>query len=118
MKETLLSDLVQFTGTESYYCDSLFKGIKYTDGVKYLRDNGANWLVVDTLAHIKTNKSLRGNLDFLSIKFCAKDNAGVLTIGDGNGNDLVKQEIEYTDFPDGEVKLFYIDGVLLLASEY
>lgn len=118
MKETTLADLAQFTGTDKYYFDPFFKGINYTQGVKYLRDNGANWLVVDTLAHIKLNKKLQKSLDFLCIKFCAKDKTGVLTIDDGNGKILIKKDISYTDFPNGEVKLFYTNAVLMLASEY
>lgn len=118
MKITILNDLTQFTGTENYYFDPLFKDINYTDGIKYLRDNGANWLVLYILTHIKTNKKLQKNLDFLSIKFSAKDNTGVLTIGDGNDSIIIKENIPYTDFPNGEITLFYMDNVLFLASEY
>lgn len=31
---------------------------------------------------------------------------------------LVKQKIGYTDFPEGILKMYLIDNVLLLPSEY
>jgi hypothetical protein len=46
----------------------------------------------------------------------------VLTIDDGNGNVYAKQNIEYTDFPLNEIKLYCsFDGeywVIMLTSEY
>lgn len=113
-----LSDLSQHTCTDGYYFDPLFRQIKYTSGVKYLRDNGCNWLVVDSLANISANKNLRKSLDFLCIKFKAQDGKGLFTIENGDGKTLTKNNIPFTDCPDGEIKMFFTDGVLMLASEY
>ena len=112
------ASLSQHTCTDGYYFDPLFKGIKYTSGVKYLRDHGCNWLVVDSLANITGNKKLRKSLDFLCIKFNAKDGKGVFVIENGDGKTLERNDIPFTDCPEGEIKMFFTDGVLLLASEY
>ena len=40
-----------------------------------------------------------------------------LTATDRNGNTIARQQIEYSDFPLKEIKLYLIDGVLLLPSE-
>jgi hypothetical protein len=49
-----------------------------------------------------------------------KDSDSAVLIGeDGNGKEIARQEIEYTDFPLPEgVKLYLTDGILLLPSEY
>ena len=48
-----------------------------------------------------------------------KDGGAVLVGDDGNGNEIAKKELEYTDFPLPEGIRVYLDGnVLLLPSEY
>jgi hypothetical protein len=109
--------LAQFTGTEGYHFNPLFRNINYTDGVKYLSDNGAAWLVTDTLAHLVHNKKVKGQ-EFVAITLAAKDGKAQLLLTDGNDKNLAKQTYDFTDLPDGEIKMFFSDGVLLLASEY
>lgn len=110
--------LTQFTGTEHYY--RIHPQIVLTDGAKFLADEaGAYWLM-DAIASY---------LRFFQPKECfaccaLKVNSigAELLIDDGNGNILAKQEIEYTDFPLPEIKLYGIwsDGfwVIMLTSEY
>lgn len=43
------AQLAHFSGCVQPYKDSLIPGVIYTDGVKFLRDHGCNWLVVDVL---------------------------------------------------------------------
>ncbi|MCX6771365.1 MAG: hypothetical protein NTX79_04895 [Candidatus Micrarchaeota archaeon] len=45
--------------------------------------------------------------------------SAVLTMKeDSNLEAKVMQEIKWTDFPEGKLKLYVCDGVLLLPSEY
>jgi hypothetical protein len=56
------------------------------------------------------------------VRLVVKDSRAVLTYEDGNGNTYAKQEIEYTDFPLEEIKVYACwDGthwMLMLPSEY
>jgi hypothetical protein len=40
------------------------------------------------------------------------------TCDDGNGNIVFTKEIEHTDFPLDEIKLYFADNVIHLPSEY
>lgn len=115
-----LPDLAQFYGTEGYYFNPLFPSIKYTDGVKYVSDNGAAWLVTDILAHLAHNPKCKGQ-DFISAKITVKDHKATLVLTDGNdGPDSIldMQEYDHTDLEVPEILFFYEGDVLLLANEH
>ncbi len=109
------SDLSQFIGTENYYKGWL--GVLYTDGVQYISLNGLSWLVTDICSY--QVKSEVKNLDFQSWTLKVNtDKTAVLTLTDGNNNKLLEQKYSYTDCPIDEIKLYLIDNVLMLVSEY
>lgn len=115
-----LPDLAQFYGTEGYFFNPLFRSINYTDGVKYVSDNGAAWLVTDILAHLKHNPKCKGQ-DFISATITTKDHTAKLVLTNGNDGDeniLDTQEYDHTDLEVPEIVFFYENGVLLLASEH
>jgi len=127
MPDTLsLSDLSQFTGTENYY-KHLF-GIVYTDGVKYLADAANCYWLIDAIAsHQLNSKVRREEMQFWTLE--VKGNKAELYLRhDTNTPKIVRQKIEYTDFPfQGKfdhlwLELGSIDGihpakVLMLKSE-
>ena len=77
-----LSELGNFTGTESYHkLSPLFK-TPVTDGVIYIMENGYSFFVTDMLAVIETK--LRDKSDFYAIKLKVKDETAKATITDGN----------------------------------
>jgi len=117
------TDLNQFCGTQNYYRYTL--GLKLTDGVKYLADEaGAYWLL-DIIASYQSKPSIRKEpFQVWQLKL-SPDNAAtgkhqaVVTMKtDSDRPLLVKQEIEYTDFPLDSIDLWLINGVILLPSEY
>jgi hypothetical protein len=115
-----LKSLSQFYGTQQYY--NVF-GVKVTEGVKYIMDNGYSWFVTDFIAVIKFREKfpkLR-NQPFLSVKLkLCGDVArweGDLIIEDGNYNELYRQHYDFTD-AKRELTLFFTDNVLMLNSEY
>lgn len=123
--EKLKEELRGFTGTVNYYRH--LTGLKYTDGVKYLADRAeAHWLL-DAVFSYQTERRIR-KLPFQiwtlkvirsELGKSKKEPMAILEMReDTNDPVLVRQEIEYTTFPVGEIKLYYIDGVLLLPSEY
>lgn len=114
------ADLQQFTGTEAYHRWSiLFPRFVLTDGAKYVADEaGAYWLMDAIASHINAYYTET----FALARLVVKDSKAVLTIEDGNDGVLAKQDIEYTDFPLGEVKLYMQPQddlwVIMLPSEY
>lgn len=124
--EQLEGELMGETGTQQYHRH--FTGGNYTDGVAHLAERaGAYWLLDVVFSYqvkrdirvvpfqIWTLKVLRSDL--------GKDSSEPMAIvemrEDTDAPVLVEQKIEYTDFPGpGEFKLYLIDGVLILPSEY
>ena len=115
----LEANLCQFIGTENYYKHPFTKTI-FTDGVKYLADNaGAYWLI-DYIAFKQIEDSKIGNCDFQVWRLDAIPDAcsAVITCTDGHETCIVKETIDYTDFPIATMKLYYQNNVLMLTSEY
>lgn len=115
-----IENLRQFHGSEGLFYNPLFRRVEYTDGVKWLGDNGAGWLQDAILSHLIHNNKIK-NEEFVSISLMVqKDKTAVLTFDEGNGRVLDSQEFDYVDFPiyEYEVKFFCTNNVLMLASEY
>lgn len=103
-----IEELAHYTGSEHFY---LYGGkLVVTDGVRYLIDNGCAWLI-DIIA------SVRGLLAFEAEDFEAwtltvdlETHAANVIATDGDKGDgpvtLYRQDIEYTDCPVKELKLY------------
>lgn len=116
------ANLRQFFGTEQYF-RHWTGALIYTDGIKFLADNGASWLV-DAIASYQFDPKLKvGDLRDFQLWELKRTtgNAAVLTCkADSNKNPAVMQEIEFTDFPLKEIKLYVERGermTLMLPSE-
>jgi len=113
----LEEELEQFTGAMEYYRHPL--GILFTDGVKYLADKaGAYWLI-DAIASYQ----IRGDIRRIPFQLWElkvnKDGTAILTMKEDTDElELVKQKIPFTDFPLNYQKLYLVDRVLMLPSEY
>jgi hypothetical protein len=112
----LIEELNQFTGTENYYKHWLGK-IVYTDGVKYLADKADAYWLIDLIASYQpTIKNVPFQIWVLKVN--ADKSAEITMHADTNEPILVKQSIKQTAFPLDEIKLWLIDSVLILPSEY
>jgi len=116
-------DLAQFTGTEQYF--KHWTGmIVYTDGVQYVGAKGGYW-IIDLIASYQTAIRLE-EIPFQSwkIKIVEKDGQRgfCATMTDGNDNQYIKQEGEFTDLPFDLSFFLQADekfkAVLMLTSEY
>lgn len=107
------ADLDQFTGTEQYH-QHWMRQIVYTDGVKYMADAGGAYWLIDVVASYQRKEPFQiWELKVKPNKSC------VVTMREDTGEPAkVRQEIPHTDFPLESIKLYLIDGVLLLPSEY
>lgn len=115
----LKQDLSQFTGTLNYYRHWL--RLVYTDGVKYLADEGGAYWLIDAIASYQTRTFLKDPMlqQFQHWKLTVHPNQTATLICERDTNDVVlTQEIDFTDFPLSEIRLYLVTGVLMLTSEY
>lgn len=116
-KDWLIRQLAMHTGSEC--CFRHWTGrLVYTEGVQFLaRQAGAYWLI-DLVASWMPDPRLVGE-EFVVWKLTVQpDHTAIAIADDGNGNELTRQEIEFTDFPLEEISLYLTNSTLLLPSEY
>ena len=123
-----MNNLRGFTGTEQYYFNPFYKAIKYTDGVKFVGDNKASWLITDILSVLIAEPKVLSEYsegNFISINFVLDEEdktKGTATYTDGNENILYSQRYETTDiykhFQEDKINFFYTNSVLMLSGEY
>lgn len=120
----LRNELGQFTCAEKYYFNPLNRSIYYTDGAKFFFKNaggGAYWLldILTTQPEILKALSREG---FLCVTLTVtKDATAVLDVANDIGPGATvyyQRDLDYTDCPAGEWRLYLVDGVILLPSEY
>ena len=111
------ADLNQFSGSEQWFRH--FTGLLYTEGVDYLADKGGAYWLIDAIAPYQPTARRNQRLcEFQIWVLTVKDSAAVLECFDDlPGKVLIRQHIEYTDFPLPEIKLYFENGVLMLPSE-
>jgi hypothetical protein len=114
--------LIEFRGTESYH-KHLFPGkspILLTDGCDFVRTHcNAHWLY-DYLLKFQCEKILKNvNFQIWELRQLRKDLSWALTCRqDSDKKPLIIQFIQHSDFPLESIKIWVIDGVALLPSEY
>jgi hypothetical protein len=115
----LKSSLSHFTGTTRYIRDP-FTGLMHTDGIEHLAERaGAQWLISDIGAVFRHHPGIKGIAFQLWTLTVDEDNTAILTCReDCDTPALYEQRYEYTDFPVGTWKMYLINGVLMVPSEY
>ena len=122
MKQNLAKQLEQFTGAEKLIkFNSLVPYAMLTDGTKFLATEAEAYWLMDAIASYQP-KLLKAHWTFQVWELQLAGSRGVLTCTDGNDTPLVRQKIEYTDFPLEYIKLYACyDGervVIMLPNEY
>lgn len=97
------ANLAHFSGSLQFYRHWLPR-ILMTEGVHYVTENGAAWLV-DVVASVQHGPEVRGE-SFQVWKLRVKDGKGKVTCTDGNGKMLYVQHIPGTDYPHEELTLW------------
>jgi Family of unknown function (DUF6876) len=120
--KTITWNLNQFHGTAQYY-KHLFPGkspLLITEGCKYVRDACNAYWLFDALLSYQSNKILRDiNFQVWEFRRLKKDLSWVLTCRqDSDKKPILTQFIEFSDFPLDSIKIWIIDKVALLPSEY
>jgi len=131
METKQIPDLSGFTGTESYTYLNFLKNLKFTDGWVYLANKvECHWLA-DIVASVQHLPKIREYNSFIVWRIVVKDSEAVVDAHwDSEGVDkegksiyskekeLYRQEIKYTDFPEGEFEWYQCGDVVLLKREY
>jgi len=111
--------LPQFTGSEHWYRHGLVRNVLFTDGAKFVADEGGAYWLIDAIAFAQRTEKSVADEPFQVWKLSVRDNrTGTLTCDDGNGNIVYRQELDYTDFPLPEITLYFTDNTILLPSKY
>jgi len=128
----LSSFLAHFTGTEKYHRITMGSLVVGTDGIAALiQKAGAGWLADAVMSYqlYPAIKRIPFQLWILTVKTDKNGNSSaLLTVQVDKGTKVLKkQQIPYTDFPDGVWKFYLIDQpisetktvkVLMLPNEY
>ncbi len=113
------ADLSQFTGTEHWYRHALNRNVLFTDGAKYVAEEGGAYWLLDAIAIAQRYEKRVAAEDFQVWKLTVRsDQTATLTCEDGNGNVVHTQQLEFTDFPADEVTLWFENNVIYLPSEH
>ena len=103
-----------FYGTENYY--KHWKGV-FTDGIKEMAEQFKAYLLIDVVFSYQDKKISLIPFQIWEITSTG-DKATVEMKEDTDQPVLVSQKIPFTDFPGGIFKMYLIDNVLMLPSEY
>jgi hypothetical protein len=119
---TIREELKMFRGTTEYH-KHLFPGkspIILTDGCKYIRDECKAYWLFDAILSYQCDKILRDiKFQVWELKRLKVDLSWQLTCREDTGKKpLISQSIEFSDFPLDYIKIWLIDKVTLLPSEY
>ena len=113
----LETELGNFSGSEKFFRHWMQKGV-YTEGVKHMCEVvGAYWLI-DVIFSYHNEERVK-SCEFQIWRIEVKDNKAIVDMREDSDREaVIRQEIEYTDFPAGVFELYYCNDTLLLKSEY
>jgi len=112
-------DLNQFTGSENWYRHALNRNVLYSDGAKYVADEGGAYWLLDAIALCQRHERRVAAKPFQVWRLTVReDRTASLVCDDGNDNIVYAQHIEFTDFPADEITLWFANGVIYLPSEH
>ena len=116
--QEIASELNQFYGSATLYKHWL--GLKYTEGIQYLAEEANCYWLLDAIASHQTKQFLSNPKlqEFQIWHLQVQENSGVLICEWDTNQEVLRQEIEYTDFPLSHIKLYLVEKVLMLPNEY
>ena len=112
----LNNEFTDFYGTENYFQHWTKKGV-FTDGIKKMVDQFKAYWLIDVVFSYQ-NKKINKIPFQIWVITSTGEKATVKMKEDTDQPILVSQEIPLTDFPEGMLKMYYDNNVLLLPSEY
>jgi len=112
-------NLRQFTGSENWYRHGINRNVLFTDGAKFVADEGGAYWLLDAIAIAQLYEKSVAAEEFQVWKLKVNaDRTATVTCDDGNKKIVYTHNIAFTDFPLDEIKLYFMDNTILLPSEY
>ena len=112
----IIRQLRQCIGTEHYY-RTVFPNIVFTDGIKKMAELcGAYWLIHVAVSY-QYGKIAEEDFQIWRLEKLENSTWRVTMHSIDSEENLVAQNISYSDFPLDEFEFYLIDGVMLLKSE-
>jgi len=109
-------ELAQCTGTEAYHRITTVP-LPVTDGVQEFAEIAKAYWFIDLIASYQIGKTKNKPYQVWTLK--VRDSQGEVVMQEDYGTPiLIRQEIPYTDFPDGTFEVWIENGVALLPSEH
>lgn len=112
-----LADLNHFTGSETFYKNSLYPAFVYTEGARYVLQTAEAYWLLDAIFSVQIQYFIKKEA-FQHWKLIVTGHRGKLTCDDGNKKIIYEQIILRTDFPVCGITFFFTDNVLMLPNEY
>jgi hypothetical protein len=114
------AELRQFTGSEHWYRHGLNRAVLFTDGAKYVADQGGAYWLLDEIALAQRGEKAVAAEAFQVWKLTVDldRHTGTLTCDDGNGRIVFEKLIPFTDFPLPEITLWFANNTIYLPSEH
>lgn len=122
MTTKTMPDLSGFNGSECLY-RHLVPMLLYTEGIKHLAEEVGGYWFIDVVASyiVGRRRVAREQFQIWSLKLNGKGGCTITMRTDTNQKPMVRQRVEYTDFPEDFECYCCSDGkhfVLMLKSEY
>jgi hypothetical protein len=115
----LKENLKRFTGSTQVFQYTLGDyAILFTEGVKYVADEGHGWWLVDLILSYQFQPLIYREKFQRWVLKKYSDDTWTINCTDGNGKVLASQHIQYSDFPLPEFTLWVVNETILLPSEY
>ncbi len=114
----LAQSLAQFCGSDQHYRHWSGR-LHFTTGLHFLAEHAGAWWLIDLIA--SHQPSVAAEPFQLWTLIVQEDHTAVAECrADSTAPVLVQQELEFTDFPVAlsPFRLYCVDGVLLLPTEY
>jgi len=114
------AELAYFTGTEKYHRFSkLFFNQMLTDGVHHIAEKYGLYWFLDVICSYQFELPYTGeSFQVWTLERVKNTDAFKVIADDGNKNVLGIQDIEFSDFSEDHLKLYFADNVIMLPSEY
>ena len=114
-KEEITNLLPHFCGTTQWFKAML--GIRFTEGVKYVAESCEAYWLIDAICSYQISPKVR-HIPFQIWELIVNEKTAILTMEDTGTPEIVTQKSEYSDFPLDEIKMWLVNNVIMLPSEY
>lgn len=112
-----LPDLSGFTGSATMYRHGMMRSITYTEGVQHLAEKTGSYWLLDKIAAMQLDPAFKAQ-SFQVWRIRVNGTKGAIRVEDGNGSNFWSEDLDYTDFPEGQLDVWFTDNTILLPSEY